>query len=400
MEGEIIRRANHSNQTTIDFWMPTWVKYAVQNWPWYQKRVKNYKKNKAVFGAGTFDNMTVSSLIRHPKEPCIICGSGPSLDDMVPYMADFPGPIICGATNLKTVTALSGRDPDYVCCLDSNENTIDSITDKCHKWPNTILVTHTCIHPKVLRAWTGKVKFFRPVQINNAFFEETLTHMYPDIEVGFLNAGCTANTELELANFLGCWPIIMSGIDFGFVDGLSRCTQVESIGIENDKTVWETLKLPPVIIKHMIRIADNGCPTTEEMIAYKQNFFLVARSDCPNIWTTSRGIITDKEVMGRIEPSQMKQHLKELQSNFKSYYVSAKDCEKKYDTVLGTMGVKLVHQKDGSMQVTMGDGQPLSAGTVQGIPKGQELSAGHLREFTFKMGKEGVQANEKTEKKA
>jgi hypothetical protein len=225
MHADTKEKPGDTNAITIAFWMGKWVLNAVENYQRIKSIHRKLEKNLA-WGTGSYNNASISSLVKKPLVPALICGSGPSLDDVFPYIKDFPGVVISGATNAKAVAA-QGRNPDYICCLDSNADTLSAFKTKGYDWGEAIMVTHPSIHPGMLNEWKGHIRFFRPVQMGYQFFDDIMPKMYPFIDQGFVNAGCTINTQLELATHLGCGPIIIAGVDFGFVDGRARHSQYD-----------------------------------------------------------------------------------------------------------------------------------------------------------------------------
>ena len=340
MEGEILADMSSRNDQTIAHWMPYWTRNMMVNFPVINRQAKRHTK-ELWKGTSTYNNISVNSIPRLPLVPGLILGSGPSLDDALPFIKDFPGVVICGSSQLKACCS-TGRDPDFLVCLDSNKNILQDIRWGNKEWPDTTLVTHPSIDPSVLRYWKWDVKYFRPLQLQDPFFDKYYPLFYPFIEIAFLNAGCTINCELELANFLGIFPVVLAGVDFGFPDRRARHTRFE----------WEDgewVKKPdsPIQTRFGLHVAKNGVPTTEEMITYKQNLFLVARTDIAQIYTSSRGIIREEETCGFINPMDYKNLGKDWPK-----YKDPEVVKKQLDEVLTGMGIKLEEDK-GVLKVTM-----------------------------------------------
>jgi len=260
---------------------------------------------------------------------------------MLPHIPDFPGIVIAGATNAKTI-ASTGRRPDFICCLDSNADTWAAFNAKDFDWGDTTLVTHPCINPQIIRNWKGPLKIFRPMQLGYDFFDNVMPKMYDFVELGFVNAGCTVNTEMELATLLGATPAIISGVDFGFVDGRPRCSQFEWKNGD-----WAQLPDPPLQTRAGLRRSRAGCLTTDEMAVYKQNFFLLARTEATTVYSCSRGIIRPEEVSGYVNPMEVNTALR----NKKLALCEPKEIESKYDGVLKEFGVAVEEGEGGVVRV-------------------------------------------------
>lgn len=340
MQSETKDRKISQNEITIAHWLPTWINYAVENRPYIKAMAKRLKKD-LIHGTGTYQNICVSSIIKRPMVPVLVVGSGPSLDDMLPFIKDFPGVIICGATNAKTV-ASTGRNPDFICCLDSNGDTWKAMGAPGYDWGETMLVTHPSISPEILKNWKGPVRFFRPMQMGYDFFDNVYPKMYDFIDFGLVNAGCTVNTEAELATLLGCAPMVIAGVDFGFVDGRARCAQFNWEG-----GAWVRQPDPPLQTRSAMRRSRAGCMTTEEMAIYKQNFFLLARTEATTVYSVSRGIIRPEEVSGYVRPEELAPALK----MGKLELGEPKEIEAKYDLVLAEFGVRLEEGEGGIVRV-------------------------------------------------
>jgi len=333
-------RKTDTNAVTIRHWMPIWVKNAVENRPYLKALAKKLKKD-LVHGTGTYRSICISSIVKRPLVPCLVVGSGPSLDDYLPYVKDFPGVVIAGATNARTLAA-SGRIPDFICCLDSNKDTWAGMEAKGFDWGDAMLITHPSCDPTILKNWKGQLRMFRPMQMGYDFFDNVYPQMYDFIEFGLVNAGCTVNTELELATLLGCAPVIITGVDLGFVDGRARCAQFKYV-----EGRWERQPDPPLQTKSAMRRSRAGCLTTEEMAVYKQNFFLLARTEATTVYSCSRGIIRPEEVSGFIAPNEVNKALE----MHKLELSDPKEIEAKYDKVLEEFGVKISEEENGIVRV-------------------------------------------------
>jgi hypothetical protein len=353
MHEETKDRKISNNEITIAHWLPTWINYAVENRPFIKALAKKLKKD-LIHGTGTYQNVCISSIVKRPMVPALIVGSGPSLDDMLPYIKEFPGVVICGATNARTVAA-SGRNPDYICCLDSNGDTWKAMGAHGYDWGETMLITHPSISPDILKNWKGPVRFFRPMQMGHPFFDDIYPKMYDFIDFGLVNAGCTVNTECEIATLLGCTPMVIAGVDFGFTDGRARCAQFEwEEGIQNNidgtntkKWGWVRKPDPPLQTRSAMRRSRAGCMTTEEMGIYKQNFFLLARTEATTVYSVSRGIIRPEEVCGYVRPEELNAALK----MGKLVLADPKEIEVKYDAVLAEFGVRIEEGENGIVRV-------------------------------------------------
>ncbi|HUO10021.1 MAG TPA: 6-hydroxymethylpterin diphosphokinase MptE-like protein [Phycisphaerae bacterium] len=184
--------------------------------------------------------------------------------------------IIAVQTMLKPLLA-AGIEPDFVTSLDYNtvstrffENLEESgSTGRVH------LVAEAKANWNVLDVFTGSMSL-----LQNDFADKLLRDAFPS-RMG-LKAGATvAHLSFYLAEFLGCNPIILTGQDLGFVDGLyyKPGTAIhETWGVElgrfnNLETKeWERIARSRHILRKIPDIHGHPMYTEEQFFVYLQQF--------------------------------------------------------------------------------------------------------------------------------
>ena len=187
---------------------------------------ENYARIKAEFQKGDY---SIDSLPRYPREagiPALVLGSGPSLDDALPFIKDFKGMIFASPSQLDILEKWE-IVPTYVVSVDSADSVGEEQirTDRdCH---GMTLLTHPYISPKTLDAWHGAKRYFELIeQDGHRHFRD----VYPWIQTGFSVAGSVNNTEVIIADWMGCNPIILAGVDYCFPGGRKRAQDYRKRG--------------------------------------------------------------------------------------------------------------------------------------------------------------------------
>jgi hypothetical protein len=158
---------------------------------------------------------------------------------VIPHLAGFQGVVFASASQLN-ICRHWGVKPEFVVVIDSR----DSVSPQIQGYMDirAILLTHPGVSPKVLDSWGNRVAFF------NLSFEgewsEMQAKVYPWIRSAIQPFGCVVTASIQLADLLGCSPIILAGVDFAIVEGRNRATDYRGNGYEIDE------ELPPDLRPH------------------------------------------------------------------------------------------------------------------------------------------------------
>ena len=184
--------------------------------------------------------------------------------------------IIAVQTMLKPLLA-AGIEPDFVTSLDYHtistrffENLEESgSTGRVH------LVAEAKANWNVLDVFPGSMSV-----IHNEFAERLLRGTFPQ-RMGMKAGATVAHLSFYLAEFLGCNPIILTGQDLGFVDGLyyKPGTAIhETWGVELGRfntletKEWERIVRSRTILRKIPDIHGHPMYTEEQFFVYLQQF--------------------------------------------------------------------------------------------------------------------------------
>jgi len=227
------------------------------------------------------------------KGPCIIIGSGPSLDRYIEELRDWKGGIMC-STSHATTLKYYGIDPTYIVIFDC-ESHAEEMYAKKWDYSKTSLILIPGTHPKVINQWKGR-KYYYAVYDPFVQFWNTITpagfgNMIHTITAPY---GHTSPTLLSHAKLLGYSPIFAYGMDTGYpsVDAMHRFTMWrygrdkykrvldkkdnEKVIRNPDYKKW--VCTPPVTAKesekgHFEFAEENGKPTNPIFLYYRKTFF-------------------------------------------------------------------------------------------------------------------------------
>ena len=225
------------NTRVLRHWIPKWVQNSYENYAPLKKA-----KPKSLGGL----------VGGHKDIPAVVCGAGPSLDRELETIKKWQHKAIILASNstLKTLLA-NGIIPDYTLFIHSQKHLkyhVQGVEEKLN------YITHTCIHPEVLKTlikqagdlymfnlwqahpdctFLGGIKFIdcKPVLLGD------LHLAYRDYSVIF-NKGCVANGAVLAAGSMGCDPILLAGVDFGYPDGQFKCREYK-----RDNGAWKEIQV-------------------------------------------------------------------------------------------------------------------------------------------------------------
>ena len=187
---------------------------------------ENYQRIKAEFRKADY---SIDSLPRYDPAahiPALILGSGPTLDDSLPFIKDFNG-LVFGSPSQLDLLEYWDIAPDYIVSVDSADNVGEEQIRNDRDCHGMILLTHPAISPKTLDAWTGCKRYFEPKdETNTIHFRD----VYPWIKTSFPVCGNVNNAQVLIANWMGCNPIILSGVDCGFPGGRTRAQDYRKRG--------------------------------------------------------------------------------------------------------------------------------------------------------------------------
>lgn len=293
-EAERMQNTIAYNSGVREAWTPIWVRNLCRTYSEVERLYKDKDRD-------------IKNLPRVKGDPILLLGSGPSLDDAIPYLKEWNGAIACSTSQLGLLEYL-GIHPTYCMLIDCDPaagvlNYVLPYTD-FHK--DTILITHPQIPREYLQAWKGDVYFFRMLDPGDEFSAKYLPFAvgWMNQETNWkvssyvLNSGNVINSLIPLLQLLGYGgpgpndgAIFLLGYDLGYPDNKMRSSRMDK---QEDGT-WKVTEPPPLTDerwKQAVRSDGmNGVPSDELGVFYKYSFMNLYGMACPPILSCSRGIL-------------------------------------------------------------------------------------------------------------
>ena len=257
-------------------WMPVWHHNSMENYPTIKKDFKVDENN------APHDNRCISGLLRPANRPCIVLGSGPSLDEAYPLLKNWKHPIFASTTNAMSIVHFD-REPEFINAFDSLHTLFDHLNS--YHWPKSTLLTHPYSEPRTIKWWKGPKYYYRRYYPDMEFSTLILPLMYPWIRVGLRVSGCVVNTNVSIADFLGYNPIFLVGVDFGWTDD----DKEKSVYYKLHKKEW--IIEPPIPRnkwphnKNIFICKKNGKRTFDNAINFKNSLL--------HMWTGTEATLID-----------------------------------------------------------------------------------------------------------
>ncbi len=235
---------------------------------------RNYANNLGRYAAGASLNELKDAAA---GRPAVLVAAGPSLARNIHLLEDPQlrqrVVIIAAQTALKPLLA-RGIKPHFVTALDYHPIS-QRFYDGLPELPDVTLVAEPKVNSAVVDHYPGPVRFCRA-----GFIDTLLGELGKPMDA--LPAGSTvAHLSLYLAQYLGCDPIVLTGQDLGFTDGLyympgTAIHEVWSAELNPFNSLemleWQRIARHKA---HLRKLDDvNGRPiyTDEQMLTYLRQF--------------------------------------------------------------------------------------------------------------------------------
>ena len=177
---------------------------------------ENYQRIRAEFQRADYSMDTLPQFVPGQGPKALVLGSGPSLDDALPFVKDFEGLIFASPSQLDLLEKWE-ITPHFVVSVDSADSVGEDQIRADRDTYGMTLLAHPYLSPKTLDAWKGNKRYFQLIADDDHFHD-----VYPWIKVGFPIAGSVNNTEVLMARWMGLSPIVLAGVDYCFPDGRIR----------------------------------------------------------------------------------------------------------------------------------------------------------------------------------
>lgn len=269
-------------------WHPIWLSNAARSYNYVERIFKD--RNADV------------SVLPQKQEPCLIIGSGPSLDDWRPYIKQWKYDIMCSTSQLAWLES-AGVNPRYVFLIDADPTMNYLITDykRVPGLPRPEMITHPCLQREAMEAWNDDehLYFFRMLDPGDEFFTKFLPMMYqtcpippmPDrrgVRTFIMNSGNVVNTMLVFASQKQYSPIVLAGYDLGYPGG-----QYRFVDYARDGDGWKAKPKMLMPQDRPFKPSHNGVPADELCLFYKYSTLIMYGMAASNLLTSSRGIVDE-----------------------------------------------------------------------------------------------------------
>jgi hypothetical protein len=287
------------NEGVRQAWTPIWTRNAARTYKEVERRFQ-------------IQDCDLRQLPRIDGQPVLALGSGPSLDDVLPYLKDWKGKLACSTSQLPLLKYM-GIEPDYVFLIDADPTMVFLLKSFVEGNQKSILITHPQIPREIIELWPeNRVYFFRMYDPGDKFSTDYIPLIYgwlneqTNAHIGsyVLNSGNVINCVCPVMQALGAKIIFLAGYDLGYPDlpdkpGVPR----HRSSYFGKATVFhqgdmDGLNLAPEMPTHEQRPIQyypgaNGVLSDELCYFYKYSFMILYGLSCVPVLSCSRGILEE-----------------------------------------------------------------------------------------------------------
>ncbi len=178
---------------------------------WVRNSIRNIALGKSWGGIDHLEN-TFQDI------PALVCGAGPSLDDLRPFVAELARrSIVIAVDTAVPVLNRWGIEPHFAVVSDPqywNSRHFDR-----SRPTSAVLVAEPATHPRSIRLWQGAVVFSASLFPLGEYFDR---FFHRNLKLGA--GGSVATSAWDLARILGSRDIAMAGVDLGFPGNQTHCS--------------------------------------------------------------------------------------------------------------------------------------------------------------------------------
>ncbi len=201
-----------------------------------------------------------------PDVPAVICGAGPSLESTLNTLKTLENKalIIAGGSTLAALSS-KGIQPHFGMAIDPN-------LEEYRRLKNSFtfevpLLYSTRVHPGIFRTCNGPFGYMRSGigGLLELWIEEELGLQDPLLG-DFLSSETVSVTAIcvAFAQFLGCNPILLNGIDMAYTGGARYASGV----MENEKIAFEAIDREKSAADRIIRKRDRQGKTVYSAVRW------------------------------------------------------------------------------------------------------------------------------------
>ena len=213
-------------------------------------------------------------------KPILCLGSGPSLDQALPWLRHWEGAVICSQSQATTCLH-HGKVPTYVVAYDPAA----SIKHMLAPWPHgqPTLVVHPGVGADLLAEWWGPRILYRLSSPNVAYYDQEQAVGYSTVDPDGVRRpmirgkvrvmGSSVACQATIAHYLGYRPIFLVGADFGYPGNVARFTRASWDWVDREWSLESPVRIEGDAV------AENGCPTDRLQLHYKRALVMGWRLD-------------------------------------------------------------------------------------------------------------------------
>lgn len=319
-EQEVRSSSNDYNATTINQQLIHEIRNSAFN---HAKIIEAFKSGRAKDIADMND-------VKAKGKPCIIVGSGPSLDVSIEKMKGWKGGIICTTSHASTLMH-AGIEPTYILALDPFARWED-IWGIDWKNTRTKLIAHPGCHQGLIENWPNEMAMYlENLGKRDTYYATTQKQMYSYQSSGSMRDctftfyirteivifACSPPMQAFVAKLLGYGALVLAGCDFGFSKEKERFTDWKMQPVaDSDKYDWIKTEHPYIPNEEKDIVGNNGVITQDVHLYYKKNFFSAWRLAHQTMYTTDTGLITEIPYISMEEAVEKQDSLPEQEDSF------------------------------------------------------------------------------------
>lgn len=262
------------------------------------------------------------------KGPCLLLGSGPGTDDIMPYLKDWKGGIMTSISQ-ATTCVYYGNEPDFIVALDPRHRWETLSQVDTWKGKRSKLLLTPCMHPHLVANWPLKKLYYRVIDQNIDFYRDILPAGYDFIHSYLYIFAHTLAAQVSFAHMMGYDPLILVGCEFGgsrymrwYYDQEQKVeTKHGRTRVVKGKWRHEKPHGKLEVRKEMQVRARNGVITSRLQLFYKRSLFCVIRLDKCNIVNCSR---PKESIIDEFPFITFQEALKRQETGYKDLYYTQK----------------------------------------------------------------------------
>lgn len=291
----------------------------------------NHKRIVEAFDSGRAVDLT--ELPKRHDRTALIIGSGPTLDEALPLLADWKNDIICSTSHAPTLLRW-GIVPDYVVALDPDSHPDELAAPGDWADRKTVLIMHPGINPDMVNWWNGKMAIFRKLQPQTPWYANELAlgyaklgpkdgHRYDGdkaeiyIKAQVPMLACVTAAQICIGKHLGYHQMYLVGCDNSYPGNKTRFTSSRWTGKK-----WEDVPAPPLSSQPVgspdpvIETELNGLRSSPMLVFYSHQVVVAWRITETDIVNTS-----NKGLLRMFPYTPLEEVIKKQKNGVKAYNV-------------------------------------------------------------------------------